>query len=84
MEHWFGVTVRFDCFACRRHSVERMALSASKSNDRESIDKAINYQKLSCQLCRTPVADGVQVHVHVKPYALKRLRQLGYPVPSDK
>jgi len=81
--HWFGVDVSFSCPVCNHRSEEKMALSASLPDDYDSVNKAINHEKLVCQHCRKPLVEGTAVSVHVHPGTPEQLKQMGYPLPPD-
>jgi hypothetical protein len=83
MTFWYGITVRFMCDACNKTSAEHMALDSDR-DDKDAIQKAVNLQKLKCQICKAPARDGTEISVHVEPGTPERLRKLGYPVPPDK
>ena len=79
LPYWFGVTLTFTCPACHKISIEKMALNAG-TQDRALIMQSINRQKLSCQLCKKPLTDGVDVSVNVQPASLEELKKLGLDI----
>ena len=82
MRFWYGVLVRFKCAACKKVSTETVALS-TESNEKSAIQQVLNSQKLFCQLCKAPVANGVEVDARIEPGTPQRLRALGYRPPRN-
>ncbi len=79
---WFGITVSFGCPACQRTSAQKLTLSGPPT-DTAHIEQLVKAEseKLSCQLCKAPVAEGVKITFYVQPDTLERLRELGFPLP---
>jgi hypothetical protein len=80
--YWFKVTVEFNCPACKKVSTEIMFLSATKP-DPNPIAMAARTQKYSCQLCKVPLADGIEVRLNVLPVTLEQAKAMGFkPAPG--
>ncbi len=81
--NWFGITVTFACPACERTSAEKLTLSGPPTDAAqiEQLAKA-KAEKLRCQLCNTPVAEGMKLTFHIQHDTLEHLRQLGFTLPK--
>ncbi len=81
--NWFGITVTFACPACERTSAEKLTLSGPPV-DASQIEQIARAEsgKVRCQICRTPVAEGMKLTFHIQRDTLEHLRQLGFPLPK--
>ena len=55
---------------------------AAEEPDPTAINKVLSQQKLSCQLCKTPLAQGTSVSFDVKPTTLEAIRKSGLRLPE--
>ena len=81
--YWFGVTYTFTCPACRKLSSEKAGLN-SPTGDLGKLRQRPDRQELKCQNCQTPLPNGVDVVVDLKPGTLQSLKAKGFPFPFDK
>jgi transcription elongation factor Elf1 len=80
-EHWFAVKATFTCPKCNKTSSEVLYANASKP-DPTPIALGVQRQSMSCQLCKSLLADGVQVSLSVLPVTLEQAKAAGFKPPS--
>ena len=75
--HWFLCTIEFVCPACKKTSTEKI-VSASSNPDPDPIAKTMFQQSFSCQLCKTPLPQGVSIKLEVLPSTWEQLKKIGH------
>ncbi|MFZ0913441.1 MAG: hypothetical protein WBQ76_00265 [Candidatus Korobacteraceae bacterium] len=61
-----------------------MIIANSPTNDIATLKASANRQKLACQLCKVPLADGVEVKVTVHPETPESLNAQGFVYSPSK
>jgi hypothetical protein len=68
-KYWFDCTVAVSCPYCGKESVEKI-VCASPSENPDLIAQRMLQEKFSCQLCKKPFPNGVQLRINVMPSAV--------------
>lgn len=61
-----------------------MIIFNSPTNDVTAVKASANRQKLACQLCKVPLADGAEVMVKIQPETPESLNAQGFVYSPSK
>jgi len=61
-----------------------MVIVNSPTNEVPALKASANRQKLACQLCKAPLADGAEVMVKIRPETSESLNAQGFVYSPSK